>query len=278
MVALLTMTMYIYLYYCTMKLMEIFYFDKSGRKYKGKERTCPTCGEKEIVRDSNNSKKCQQCQRPPAISEVTYIDNTGETYAGRHKKCKGCGKESIVRMVNKTEYCRSCICKFRKNSIKDSEFFTYRKNKKVRAEKIVCPVCKKIRLKRKDCQYLSDLCRKCRGKIHMHKLGKKYGSMSYKTGIGSYRNKKLNLFKEECECCGTSDNTNNKIIVHHKDCNRNNNILENLLILCQSCHQAIHIRIKRGKTCDEAFDQVKLEKSQYPGKWGSKHINLKYSI
>lgn len=54
----------------------------------------------------------------------------------------------------------------------------------------------------------------------------------YKTGISIFRR----YIKDSCEACGALNN----LCVHHKDENRNNNVVENLMTLCKKCHQIIH--------------------------------------
>lgn len=51
-----------------------------------------------------------------------------------------------------------------------------------------------------------------------------------------YREKCLNEKGESCEVCGTDEN----IVVHHIDGDRENNDLENLAPVCLNCHHAIH--------------------------------------
>jgi len=69
-----------------------------------------------------------------------------------------------------------------------------------------------------------------------------------------YKLKQL-LFKHgikenKCECCGISEWQGNPINceLHHKDGNKFNHFLENLIILCPNCHsQTENFRFKQGK-------------------------------
>lgn len=61
---------------------------------------------------------------------------------------------------------------------------------------------------------------------------------NFKHGIGSYRNRKLQISKMECERCKISDKR--VLQVHHKDQNRKNNKIENLELLCANCHLIEH--------------------------------------
>ena len=39
-----------------------------------------------------------------------------------------------------------------------------------------------------------------------------------------------------CQECGTDVS----IVIHHRDCNRDNNCVDNLVVLCRSCHCKLH--------------------------------------
>lgn len=52
----------------------------------------------------------------------------------------------------------------------------------------------------------------------------------------SYREKCLTEKEEVCQICGVEEN----IVVHHKDGDRANESLDNLVPLCQSCHRKVH--------------------------------------
>ena len=58
-------------------------------------------------------------------------------------------------------------------------------------------------------------------------------------GISTYRKVK----KNKCEWCNSQKN----LLVHHKDENRKNNNLDNLITLCKSCHQKLHTK-RNAKT------------------------------
>lgn len=52
----------------------------------------------------------------------------------------------------------------------------------------------------------------------------------------SYREKCLNEKEEKCKLCGATD----EIVVHHIDGNRENSRLQNLMPVCEGCHNEIH--------------------------------------
>lgn len=68
---------------------------------------------------------------------------------------------------------------------------------------------------------------------HSRNKGKTH--YSWKTGITGYRNL---ITKEECIWCSSTDH----LLIHHKDENRYNNELDNLIVLCKQCHQKYHTK------------------------------------
>lgn len=79
------------------------------------------------------------------------------------------------------------------------------------------------------------------GKGGNNKKGKE--SPFYKNGIGEYRDIKYNYMKENnipeiCEICGSTE----FLVVHHIDHDRKNNNIENLQLVCRSCHIKLHCK------------------------------------
>lgn len=69
---------------------------------------------------------------------------------------------------------------------------------------------------------------------------------AYKDGRKNYRKKALNyLDVSYCHKCKKEIKYEDKVIIHHKDFNRLNNLLDNLLPVCYSCHEKIHDRRKK---------------------------------
>ena len=65
----------------------------------------------------------------------------------------------------------------------------------------------------------------------------------YKTGKRSYRNR---LTRDEvllpfCRKCSSME----KLVVHHIDHDRDNNDIENLMVLCASCHKQHHVEYNK---------------------------------
>ena len=64
-------------------------------------------------------------------------------------------------------------------------------------------------------------------------------SPNWKSGLSAYRDLlRRHNFPYKCFRCGFSDRR--ALIVHHKDGNRRNNIIDNLERICCNCHAIIH--------------------------------------
>lgn len=92
-------------------------------------------------------------------------------------------------------------------------------------------------LKGRDHSWGEKISQSLKGQKLTEERKNKISKAHYKTGEFSYRKYK----KTSCERC-FSDKF---LIVHHKDENRQNNILSNLETLCRKCHQTHHGEILR---------------------------------
>lgn len=61
----------------------------------------------------------------------------------------------------------------------------------------------------------------------------------------SYRGKALKKFGKRCRRCGYKQCIR-ALNVHHKDRNRKNNKLKNLVVLCMNCHAEVHDEQRKG--------------------------------
>lgn len=94
-------------------------------------------------------------------------------------------------------------------------------------------------------------CKKCGKKITVKyrqqrncrncKKEKEYLWESYNSSY--YRNRKIVFIrdKNKCQCC----NTSSRLLVHHIDCNKQNNSTSNLITLCIQCHASLHKRYSK---------------------------------
>jgi len=73
----------------------------------------------------------------------------------------------------------------------------------------------------------------------LYKSGDKHPN--YNGGLASYRKRALAYYGPKCAFC---DYSVKKVLqVHHKDKNRDNNDLSNLIVLCPTHHREIHVGV-----------------------------------
>ena len=98
---------------------------------------------------------------------------------------------------------------------------------------------------RKDKKYCKECLRKRKIEQVMRARKKRFPEIEIGVGSGnSYKNKHQPLGiqtyrrakKTKCEWCGSNKN----LCVHHKDENRYNNDINNLITICKRCHQTHH--------------------------------------
>lgn len=166
--------------------------------------------------------------------------------------CKECGKPFIAKYNNKggySEFCsKTCSSKYMHKHLsiktltctKCGDEFEF----KGTTNALYCPKCRKEVTK---FLYIKSDVKTGRTKIGYIGKGNNNGKgvthNSYKSGIGLYRQIRTDYLKENnipivCEVCGSDKN----LEVHHIDENRQNNNVENLILLCKSCHKKKHIK------------------------------------
>ena len=182
------------------------------------------------------------------MADDLWILTKRQRYKARKVICVSCGKELIV-FKNRPHcgYCQSCNAKRINPRVSDDELFVLEKNGiRRRIKKIKCSKCGKELILSKN--------RKTNGLCHYCAI--------YKNGIKGYRIKALKFFGKKCYCCGSIEEE--KILVHHRDKNRKNNDILNLIPLCNSCHRSLHYRLRKGLTHEEAIEAIKAKKTPNP--------------
>jgi hypothetical protein len=105
----------------------------------------------------------------------------------------------------------------------------------------LCPVCNKEFQTQKDHPKEKTVCSKSCSNTHFRSGSQ---NPNYKESGTNYREVALRSKKNICERCGWAKYV--KVLeVHHVDRNRSNNALENLLILCPTCHRVEHYLLKK---------------------------------
>lgn len=155
---------------------------------------------------------CDDCRRLRRIEKLKLANANKYKSIGKEKSCKECGSHFLTKGPASL-YCDICGPKILENKIR-----IYREKSALKAG---------VKVGIGSGNYF--------GKFNKN-------HPSYKNGITTYRDLALQNKSNICErCCDTIDFSNSyKWCVHHKDHNRNNNILENLELLCKRCHQLEH--------------------------------------
>lgn len=111
--------------------------------------------------------------------------------------------------------------------------------KSYRQKKIICSNCK-----REIERHTKDLCSGCYNTLKFKNYTRdKNLSLKYKLTT----KKILELRSRGCVICGW----NKKIHLHHKDQNRENNSIDNLIVLCPNHHYSLHSKDYQKETIEE---------------------------
>lgn len=205
---------------------------------------CQYCGKEFVSKSNRGSKYCSnscksQDYKQKHLVEVTLI-------------CKNCGKEFVVKCVNgKTSisFCSiSCSSIYTHNHLDEKEVECTRCGKVFNFKGTTKPkYCKECR---KEVDSILGIEYRIRKGITKDGFVGKGGNVkkgvensTYKNGIGSYREKRYEYLRDNnlpiaCEECGSELN----LEVHHIDEDRTNNEVDNLILLCKSCHKKRHIK------------------------------------
>lgn len=86
-------------------------------------------------------------------------------------------------------------------------------------------------------------CRECKDKAQRLSSGEQFEKLrplhyGQGKGIHSYRDRAFQEYEHKCSVCGWNEDEN-ILEVHHIDENRNNNDINNLIILCPICHRKL---------------------------------------
>lgn len=167
------------------------------------------------------TKICSICKEEKLISEF-HKDSRG--VSGVRADCKVCrnlkpeNKKSRKGIRNCSEEPRNCtLCGI--------EFIP------TGNRQLYCVECSK-EIDRKNCREYRARTYVKKGREHL----KGKNANGHKSGLGLYM-ELAKMPNAQCERCGSTK----FLLVHHKDRNRDNNNINNLEVLCKSCHQAEHI-------------------------------------
>ena len=179
-------------------------------------KICPTCGNtfKEYA-SIYCSRLCYESSRNNKL-EIT-CKNCGNNFLKRPSDISKC-KRSQVGFC-----CRKCYLDHAKQT-----------NTKVCKECQVCGTQYKTKKNRADtskfCSYI------CKQKAFHAFKGSGEDNKNYRKGSRYYRQRAFAHYSHECFICKSEKSLH----VHHIDESHQNNSIENLRILCHSCHRRIH--------------------------------------
>jgi len=98
-----------------------------------------------------------------------------------------------------------------------------------------CAVCGSLIMSGLNKKTCSRIC------SNIHRAGIKYKIGRPKDKVESHRGLKIRLLEERTKGCGRCGYNKIEILqIHHKDRDRNNNVLENLELICPNCHSEEH--------------------------------------
>lgn len=175
---------------------------------------------------------------------------------GRYRKtkkfcCSSCSATFNNTRKQKTKnVCSQCKCSYQ-TKCNHSKFCSqqcssaYRRNRPV---EVVCNQCSNTftknesRLKRSYKHFCTNLCKKEYYEVNSHERGV-YNKHNGRSATSTYRKLAFASYKHECYYC-KYDKFIDVLQVHHLDENRNNNSLENLRIVCPTCHSEVHKNYK----------------------------------
>ena len=156
------------------------------------------------------TKKCQNCQSDFNVLQKEINRGNGK-YCSR--LCSINGREK--RKIEPNYLCSTCktpiyITKSRKNAAKNNYFFC------------------------------SRICKEKAQSIFGDNPIKEIMPKHYFNGHSSYKKRAFSIKEQKCEDCGYKRYPE-ILEVHHKDHNKKNGDISNLLILCPNCHTIRHL-------------------------------------
>lgn len=113
--------------------------------------------------------------------------------------------------------------------------------RKLPRQKIICDYCGKEFERVYPKERFNFCCKECKDKAQKLESGEKFESLRpkhYGNGAAVYREKAFKEYPHKCAVCGWAEDAD-ILEVHHIDSNRKNNTLDNLIILCPTCHRKI---------------------------------------
>ena len=154
---------------------------------------------------------------------------------GKTKICGACGKTFYIPFY-RVETARFCS----KNCLNHEQYKHYEKECKWCGKKFDVSASRKDRFNFCGLECYVRSREKYKNQKEFRRVARQY--VIAKRGRNSSRNTRIIAFhhyKKECSVCGYEE-YEFCLDVHHKDENPDNNLVENLLVLCVFCHRKLH--------------------------------------
>lgn len=178
---------------------------KRMTKYNVEKRMCKICKNVFLAKENSTQVYCSyKCSYEGLQKEKKLMT------------CINCGSHFYDYPSSESKYC----------SVKCSEQYRY----EICRTKHCCSMCgKELNIKIRDIKHNHNI-------FCSNECKKKYGILKRKI---DYKEKAFATYGRICSRC----NTTKKLLVHHKDGNRLNNDIGNLIVYCRSCHSLIHQQV-----------------------------------
>lgn len=170
--------------------------------------------------------------------EIYKVKLYGQMRTAVKVRCKQCNLEFLARKdwvdKGKVQYCSS-ICsnkaKHYNSSIELSCNFCGKKYRRIIS---------KLKNSKSGLNFCSRKCKELAQSIDGN--FKEIQPAHYNTGDTTYRKKAFKKYPNICAICGY-DRDIRLLVVHHIDSNRKNSNIENLIILCPTCHFGLTLNL-----------------------------------
>jgi len=171
------------------------------------------------------------------IIKCLDCNSTVVVKSGKEKRCVDCQKKYETKYrkdyySNKLKGNIEHLCRAR---------ISYKKWSKNNPDKV-----KEARRKYRENNL--ELCRK-RTRENQLKLNDK-------KRFGGLRSQVLERDKHKCRLCGKDISGKNMAVIHHKDENKSNNTMRNLISLCKTCHPKIHYSLKEHQFTSQQLKKL----------------------
>lgn len=198
--------------------------DQKIKRVLEKNVRCLQCGS---LIDTANGNRLKFCNHT-----CSAIYNNAKREAKHKKSCLYCG-EDFVSKAKHAKFCsRECSGLHHRSELIEGKCDFCKKDIKF----------KKTKLYKSNYHFCNNTCKKGFFKSQSHLRGT-FSGHNKMSAQSKYRKMTFEEYENKCYYCGY-DTCINILQVHHLDEDRTNNKIENLRIVCPTCHAEVHYGIK----------------------------------